>query len=35
VTARDVGGDLRVANSGSGDIRHSNVRGRVELPRGK
>jgi hypothetical protein len=32
---RDVGGDLTVANGGSGDINHSNVRGRVQLPRGK
>jgi len=35
VTVRDVAGDLTVAHSGSGDIRHSGVAGRVQLPRGK
>jgi len=35
VTVRDVGGDLTVANSGSGDINHSDVRGKLQLPRGK
>lgn len=35
VTVRDVGSDFTVGSSGSGDINHSNVSGRVQLPRGK
>jgi hypothetical protein len=35
VTVRDVSGDLTVANSGSGDITHRGVGGKVQLPRGK
>ncbi|WP_454830605.1 DUF4097 family beta strand repeat-containing protein [Pseudoxanthomonas wuyuanensis] len=33
VDARDVGGDFTVRSSGSGSLKHSNVSGRVDLPR--
>ncbi len=35
IDVRDVGGDFSVEHDGSGGIRHSGVKGRVSLPKGK